>query len=186
MDNSKTNFQLVSEMNAAFGNPKGNPDSIDISRLRNQCVNILDEFGELMISLGANKSRVLSAISNFKAQLVFDSKFEDNLDDVRDALCDIHVFAYGAHHFMGVDADRDMTSVVSGVMTRFVKNEADRLATIEKHEAKGVTEVYFEGDYPTMIMKSASDQPDAPKGKFLKSASYAEPVFYDVGEVKFV
>ena len=46
--------------------------------------------------------------------------------------------------------------------------------------AAGVTDVYFEGEYPTMIMKSASDQPDAPKGKFLKSASYKEPVFYPV------
>jgi hypothetical protein len=31
-----------------------------------------------------------------------------------------------------------------------------------------------------MVMKSASDQPDAPKGKFLKSASYSEPVLPEV------
>jgi hypothetical protein len=45
------------------------------------------------------------------------------------------------------------------------------------HTMKGVHDVYFEGEYPTMVMKSGSDQPDAPKGKFLKSASYKEPVF---------
>jgi hypothetical protein len=31
-----------------------------------------------------------------------------------------------------------------------------------------------------MVMKSASDQPDAPKGKFLKSASYQNTVFRPV------
>ena len=106
-----------------------------------------------------------------------------NLDDVRDGLCDIHVFAYGAHHLMGIDADQDMNSVVDGVMTRFIKDEADKQSTIAKHAAKGVTEVYFEGEYPVMVMKSAVDQPDAPKGKFLKSASYSEPVFHQVDGV---
>lgn len=103
-----------------------------------------------------------------------------NLDEVRDGLCDIHVFAYGAHHLMGIDADQDMNSVLDGVMTRFIKDEADKQATIAKHAAKGVFEVYFEGEYPVMVMKSAVDQPDAPKGKFLKSASYCEPEFHQV------
>src|SRR3546814_4110464 len=31
-----------------------------------------------------------------------------------------------------------------------------------------------------MVMKSGADQPDAPKGKFLKSVSYREPEFYRV------
>src|SRR3546814_3552414 len=41
-----------------------------------------------------------------------------NLNQARDGLCDINVFSYGAHHMMGIDADRDMSSVVGGVMTR--------------------------------------------------------------------
>lgn len=53
-------------------------------------------------------------------------------------------------------------------------------AEIALHAARGVIEVYFEGDYPVMVMKSAVDQPDAPKGKFLKSASYSQPVFHAV------
>jgi hypothetical protein len=167
-------------MNEAFGNPEGDPSNIDIDRIRSQCKNILDEFVELMVALGANKSRIEAARTSFLAQLVFDSKFEDDISHVRDALIDIHVFAYGAHHLMGIDADRDMGSVISGVMSRFIKDEADKEATIAKHAAKGVIEVYFEGEYPAMIMKSAVDQPDAPKGKFLKSASYKEPVFYQL------
>src|SRR3546814_13360319 len=86
-----------------------------------------------------------------------------NLNQARDGLCDINVFSYGAHHMMGIDADRDMSSVVGGVMTRFIKDEADKVATQALHAAKGVTNVYFEGDYPVMVMKSGADQPDAPK-----------------------
>ena len=81
---------------------------------------------------------------------------------------------------MGVDADADMRSVITGVMTRFVKNEADLQATLHKHSLNGITHVRTEGEYPNMIVKSASDQPDAPEGKFLKSASYHEEQLYPV------
>lgn len=164
-------------MNDAFGNGKGNPQSIDLDRIRSQTRNILDEFCEVQMALGASKEAV-QALRDAAKGIRYSE--EVNLDEVRDGLCDIHVFAYGAHHLMGIDADRDMNSVVDGVMTRFIKDEADKQTTIAKHAAKGVTEVYFEGEYPVMVMKSAVDQPDAPKGKFMKSASYSEPVFHKV------
>lgn len=151
---SNTPFQRVVEMNEAFGNPKGDHQNINWERLHAQCKNILDEYNEL-----------LEAIAYL------------DKDGVRDALCDIQVFANGAQHMMGVDGDADMHAVVDGVMTRFIKDKADRDATILLHATKGVTDVYFQGAYPKMIMKSAEDQPDAPKGKFLKSASYSATVF---------
>jgi hypothetical protein len=172
---TKTNFQLVAAMNAAFGNPKGDALNIDWEKVRNQSKNVLDEFGELMIGLGAAPEVIRSMVKAFKSSLAFPN--HPNLPAVRDAASDIHVFDYGIHHFLGIDADADMEEVVYKVMTRFIKNEADKAASIAKHAALGVTDVYFEGEYPTMVMKSASDQPDAPKGKFLKSASYTEPVF---------
>lgn len=173
-----TNFQLVSQMNSAFGNPKGDPSLINWERVRNQSVNVFDEFIELQVALGLCQEGIdaLKSIRRILAFLPYGLVL--NTDKVRDALCDINVFSYGAHHLMGIDADRDMESVVRGVMTRFIKDEQDKQATVARHAAKGVTDVYFEGEYPTMIMKSASDQPDAPKGKFLKSASFKEPVFY--------
>jgi predicted HAD superfamily Cof-like phosphohydrolase len=173
----KTNFERVSDMNVAFGNPNGNPLSISLDRVRSQTRNILDEFCEIQLALGASQEAV-DAIRVAAKGISYPNDVD--LDGVRDGLCDVHVFAYGAHHLMGLDADRDMDGVVSAVMTRFIKDEADKQATIAKHAAKGVTEVYFEGDFPTMVMKSAVDQPDAPKGKFLKSASYCEPDFYPV------
>jgi predicted HAD superfamily Cof-like phosphohydrolase len=170
-----SNFQRVSRMNEAFDNGQGDPKNIDWKRIQSQSKSIGHEFGELLVALGANKADVSSLVA------VIDSlQFGDavNLEQVRDSLCDIHVFGYGAHHLMGIDADRDMKSVVDAVMTRFVVDEEDRRATLAKHAERGVTDVYFVGEFPTMVMKSASDQPDAPKGKFLKSASYSEPVFY--------
>jgi len=172
-----SNFRYVSLMNTAFGNRQGNPQDIDLDRVRSQSKSIGHEFCELMVALGADADQVKALVSAIDA-LKFTGTF--NLEQTRDSLCDIHVFAYGDHHLMGIDADRDMKAVVDGVMTRFVKSDTDRQATIAKHAAKGVTDVYFTGEYPTMVMKSASDQPDAPKGKFMKSASYVEPVFYAV------
>lgn len=220
--NASTNksFKIVAAMNTAFGNPAGTPENFNLKRLTKQCSNIKSEINELKKAIN-----------------------EKDMLGVRDALCDICVFAYGAHHFVGIagwevrvtnaprnfaafaaaitdlekthtnlmqllelenctphavafmldrlintaagmqesigaDHDIDMQAVIDGVMTRFVKDEADKEATIAKHAAYGVTQVYFEGEYPTMIMKSAVDQGDeAPQGKFLKSASFREPVF---------
>lgn len=171
-----SNFERVAAMNIAFGNPKGNPKDIDFDRIRKQALNIADEFAELMIALGANASNIKYAVNNLKA-LASIVTHEVDITDVRDALCDINVFSYGAQHLMGVDGDADMNAVLDGVMTRFIKNETDFAATLNMHNAKGVTEVYREGDYPTMVLKSATDQPDAPQGKFLKSASYTNTVF---------
>lgn len=175
---SPTNFQRVSIMNEAFGNSQGDPHNIDWAKVRAQCKNIFDEFIELQKAFGAEEA-TLAWLKAVRAELD-DVEYTGKLDlvKVRDALCDINVFSYGAQHFMGIDGDRDMAAVVGGVMTRFIKDEADEVATIKRHAIKGVTKVYLEGEYPNKILKSAEDQPDAPKGKFLKSASFAEPVFY--------
>lgn len=181
MTQSLTPFQLVCRMNTAFGNQAGNPSDIGSERVLKQCLNIPDEVGELFIALGAEPTAVKAAVASLKEA----AKMRINAPSLslfRDSLCDINVFSNGAHHFVGIDGDRDMESVVSGVMTRFIKDDADKEATIAMHAARGVSEVYFEGEYPTMIMKSAVDQPDAPKGKFLKSASFSEPAFYSVDE----
>ena len=171
-----TNFQRVTGMNIAFNNPKGDASQINWDKVRKQAMNLPDELGELLIALGANEEAVKKSIAILKQNTVFYMK--PDVDQVRDSFCDLNVFSYGGHHLMGIDADADMRSVLSGVMTRFIKDDTDKTATIVKHSIKGVTAVYFEGEYPTMIMKSGRDQPDAPKGKFLKSASYIEPSFY--------
>jgi hypothetical protein len=160
---NKGMFELVSMMNVAFGNPQGNPLDYETpynetawARLESQCKNIKSELKELYDAINARD--VLA---------------------IRDALCDINVFSLGAHHFMGYDANRDMQSVIDGVMTRFCKDEVELEATKTKYDALGVRYV-VEGVFPTVCLKSSEDQlmPEYPKGKFLKSAGYSQPVFY--------
>lgn len=181
-----TTFELVSKMNTAFGNPKGDPTNIAWPKISKQCANIFDEYCELLIALGVSKDSVRLKELRTLHMVMLNLEFNNlpAIEEVRDALCDIQVFAAGAQHLMGVDGDRDMQAVIDGVMTRFVKDEADLQATLEMHHAKGVTSVYTEGDYPTVIVKSAMDQPDAPQGKFLKSASYKPTQFYSLDESK--
>lgn len=173
-----TPFQRISEMNAAFGNPKGDYSQVDWDRIRKQYVNIFDEYCEGLEALGFSKLLVKwlkDAHTDYIIKRI--ATYDVNPLEVRDALADIQVFKDGALHLMGVDGDADMNAVIDGVMTRFVKNDEDKAATIALHAGKGVTDVYFEGEYPKMVMKSAVDQPDAPKGKFLKSASYTNTIF---------
>lgn len=174
-----SNFALVSNMNEAFGNKRGVPQRLSVKKLSKQCLNIADELGELFVALGADDTLIKAAVANLK-WVAGKTGNPIDMDKARDSLTDIHVFAYGGHHIMGVDADADMRSVITGVMTRFIKSEADKTDTIAKHAKAGVTDVYFEGQFPNMIMKSSRDQPDAPEGKFLKSASYQEEKLYPV------
>lgn len=174
---NESSFKRVSKMNEAFGNPKGDPKVIDLIRVHNQCKNIADEYGELMIALGADPVLIRCAVADLKlASMIVPTNAVD-IDGARDALCDVHVFAYGAHHFLGMDADDDMSEVTSAVMSRFIKSDEDKIKSIEYHACRGVTDVYFTGEYPSMVMKSSCDQPDAPKDKFLKAASYYPPTF---------
>lgn len=177
----KTPFQRVSEMNVAFGNPKGDYSDVDWDRVRAQFRNIFDEYCEGLKALGLGQDDIDGLKEAHKA-FAHPLDFTEDVNplQVRDALADIQVFKDGACHMMGVDGDADMHAVIDGVMTRFIKDPKDEARTIAKHAAKGVTEVYFEGEYPKRVMKSAVDQPDAPKGKFLKSASYTDTVFPEV------
>lgn len=176
-----TPIQRVAAMNIAFGNPKGDYSNIDLNRVRRQTMNVFDEYCETLKALGLNP-RALQELKDAHADIVFIHEFTEPVDllQARDGLCDIQVFAGGSQHFMGVDGDADMHAVLDGVMTRFVKDQKDLSQTVAKHAGKGVTEVYTEGEFPTMVLKSAADQPDAPAGKFLKSASYRETVFPEV------
>jgi len=149
-------------MNQMFGNERGDPNNIDWARLENQCKNIPSEYNELK-----------------------DALRDKDVEKARDALCDLHVFLYGAHHLMGIDADRDMRTVVNAVFTRFCKDETDLEATKAKYDRIGVT-YYVEGEFPFVRLKSDKDQGagEWPKDKFLKSASFKEPEFEPVPEAQ--
>lgn len=153
-------FKDVKRMNLAFGNPEGDYDNLNWERLMKQVKNIPDEYKELM------------------------KAFEKH-DPIktRDALCDIVVFALGAFHLMGANADDDMLEVFLSNMSKFCKTPQELDATIKKYEALGIS-VYTGGAYPQMYVKSTHDQVDIegenyPAHKFLKCVNWREPVFQD-------
>jgi len=170
-------FQEVSDMNAAFGNPKGDPTKFIHNegavltateqqawdRLEKQCKNIVAEYRELMDAIAAR-----------------------DVTAVRDALCDINVFSLGAHHLMGHDADADMHEVVDALYSRFCVNQDHLTQTSDYYMSLGIHH-YYEGEFPTKCLKSSHDQGltvkdgvevwEYPKGKFLKALGYRQPVF---------
>lgn len=242
-DMAVKSFDLVSDMNIAFFNPMGvstpSQHTPDISKLKSQISNIYDEIKE---------------VNNSLVDIVAYRYQDKDIENLRDGLCDIMVFALGAIHFnvdskeqayevisrvfttserevqkpiyvlmykisqyveralnskeyesaietqhiinqlmagicfmtmlfqedLGINPLQDMETVVNGVMTRFCKDQESLQASIEFWKNEGVTEVYTEGEFPRVALKSAKDQPDAPKGKFLKSVNTVSPIFSDI------
>lgn len=160
-----SHFDRVSEMNVAFNNPKGDPHNIDWRRVQRQVSNIAgaeynepprDEYDELMIAVD-----------------------RQDVVGVRDALCDIMVFALGAFHMMGYDADEDMHEVVDSVMSRLCRDEEQLAATLTKYTDMGLV-VHAEGEFPRVCVKSSCEQVDRngeryAQGKFLKAVGYRQP-----------
>ncbi len=192
-------FDYVKRMNEAFGNPEGDPADFDPmpgfglvdvpgelhynktawNRLQKQCENIGGRF-DAVVELGG-KLFGRGSIDGEVRELL-QALHDRNINSVRDALCDIMVFALGAYHFIGYDANADMAAVLDGVMTRFCKDQDALDRTIAKWAALGVTDVYTQGQFPRLCVKSARDQTASngdfcPKGKFLKSADYQDTVF---------
>lgn len=149
-----SNFHKVVVFNQAIGNEAGDKQNVDWELLEREAKMIQSEVDEL------NK-----AIKN------------KDSNGVRDALCDIHVFAYGTHFKLGYNADEDMNTVIDALYSRFCMIPEDLQETIEHHKQRGVDSVTIHGEYPFVYIKSAGDYPDAPSGKFLKSVSYCEPKF---------
>ena len=159
-----TAFTNVATVNEAFGNPKGQP--VITGRLINQIRNIA---GDGSNGLQGEVKELYTAIE------------KNDLEGVRDALCDIMVFALGAQHFLGVDGDLDMKAVTNSLFSRLCQDQVDLDATVAKYRALGI-QVYTEGAFPRVAVKVAQtviaeDGEEYVKGKFLKSVSYTKPVF---------
>lgn len=168
--NTSAMFAAVKMMNTAFGNREGDPFNVDANKLFKQCKNIASEYKELMKEFGEDVT-IIHKLKDLPPVAL-------SSDDIRDALCDIMVFALGAYHFMGFDADADMQEVVAAVMTRFCEDEEHLDATAQHYSELGI-EFYVEGEFPRVCLKSSKDQGDGeyPQGKFLKALGYRKPVF---------
>lgn len=155
-------FDAVSSLNEAFGNPKGDPNNPNWESLKNQAKNILDEYEELMVDGIAAK----------------------NVEEVRDAICDILVFTLGLGHMAGVPVDEDMNAVDESNRSKFCCDQEEVDATVAKYQALGV-EVYVDGEFPLKRVKSSKEQTGNDgnvyrANKMLKSIYFEEPVFKDL------
>lgn len=154
-----SNFTKVAELNTAWGNLAGDPKNPDWDKLANQAKNILDEYNELFDD-GINPK---------------------DINEVRDAICDILVFTYGLAHLAGVNADKDMRAVDKSNRSKFVADEVAEEQTKLKYAAMGV-HVEFRGMYPLRVVYSPYQQTDEMgniyrAGKILKAVSFKEPKF---------
>ena len=152
-------FEAVSSLNEAFGNPKGDPHNPNWERLKSQAQNILDEYNELMDD-GINVK---------------------NMQEVRDAICDILVFTLGLAHMAGVPVVEDMEAVDKSNRSKFCADEDDLWETMIKYRDLGVS-TYVDGEFPMVRVKSSKEQVGLDgklyqAHKMLKSVSFIEPKF---------
>lgn len=155
-----SNFENVSLLNVAYGNNKGDSTNPNWSKIKSQAENIQDEYDELMEAIKTN-----------------------DIEQVRDAICDILVFTYGLGHIAGVPVDLDMAAVDLSNRSKFCANEDETVATIKKYAELGV-KTYSEGEYPFVRVRTPAgeaqidkDGKNYPGGKVLKGVNFKEPQF---------
>lgn len=111
-----------------------------------------------------------------------------DLDEVRDGIVDVVFTANGLAHRMGMNADEDFADMMVSQMTKFDTTEEDAQLTIEKYAQRGlVVEVHDSvnpqtGEAVKVAMSPIEQQYQdrdevCPKGKWLKSHKFQEPVF---------
>lgn len=169
-------FKSVQLMNVLFGNVGGDAETL--------MLNPADEGWERVVKQCNNIAGTPGGIIKGEVKELQDALIKRDFNEIRDALCDIMVFTLGAYHMLGVDAEKDMRSVISALMSRFCKNDEELRLTKEKYAHLGV-ELYEQGNFPYKCLKSTHDQTGLdndiyPKGKFVKCVNYSKPVFYSV------
>lgn len=111
-----------------------------------------------------------------------------DIHELRDGIADVLVTIYGLAHRAGIDADADLLEVVLSNLTKFdPEGTSDIQRTVKKYLDIGVETVQLVSPNPVgegelLVTKSAYDQngtdgKNYPKGKWLKSANFEEPVF---------
>lgn len=109
----------------------------------------------------------------------------EDLERLRDDVANVLFTTYGMAARLGFPADKDFKEVCRSNFTKFDKTEEDAKETAAKYLEKGV-ETYYVGRpredvlvYVTYLAKDqvGIDGKSYPKGKWLKSIHFEEPVF---------
>lgn len=108
----------------------------------------------------------------------FDEAFTTrNVDEAADAVADAIIFLVGGLFKSGIDPIETIDLILAGIMTRFVKDEADEEATYAKYEREGLPRecVSVEGEYPFRVFRVKTEISGFECQKFLKSNSAKKP-----------
>lgn len=110
-----------------------------------------------------------------------------DLHETRDGIADVLFTVYGLAHRLGLDADGDYDDMMTSQWSKFDTTEDDALLTQQKYVDKGMAVVTVDRFHPETgeilrVTLSSMDQLDdkgrfCPKGKWLKSHRFMEPVF---------
>lgn len=152
-----SNFTDVSFLNTVFGNQKGEYGTPNWEKAAKQLHLIQEELAELVEGIE-----------------------KQDVTEVRDAIADVLVTAYGMAHILGIDADADMAAVQESNLSKLCKTEDEIAQTLAYYENEVGIEVYAGGELPKAFIKSAKDQNGKdskfyPAHKFLKNINWHEP-----------
>lgn len=164
MSHDHSNFEVCRQINALAGNTLQH----NLETAKHQFKIISGEFNEMTDHIN-----------------------EGDLEKLRDDIADVLFTTYGLAARLGFPADEDFREVCRSNMTKFDLTIEDRVRTAAKYLEKGI-ETYsvsrqLSPSEPVYyITYSAKDQigldgKSYPKGKWLKSVNFQEPLFVELG-----
>ncbi|AIX13100.1 nucleoside triphosphate pyrophosphohydrolase [Erwinia phage phiEa2809] len=181
----KTTFQKVSELNEAFGNPKGDILQPDVAAIRKQAYLVLEEAVELMEA--AHPGAGIIWEWDLTREAPEEIPFEVDMEQILDAQGDITTVNDGMGHIAGFDGDRVLGKVDDSNRTKFIPDAESVAPALQYYYTMGFKphQLYIHGEFPLACIKVSEDcvvgGKKYPAGKFLKNMkTFIEPDFSDI------
>lgn len=178
----KTTFEKVTELNLAFGNPKGDLSKPDVKAIRRQAMLCLEEAIEI-VEAAYPGSKV-----EFTHKKDWPENDQVNMIALMDAQGDLTTVNDGVAHVAGFNGNRVYNRVHDSNLSKFCTTVAQALEALEWYYTnKGFQEgdLTLSGKYPMVCIKVVRDinlnGKFYPAGKFLKNMlTFREPDFSDL------
>lgn len=116
-----------------------------------------------------DKSKLLLALNLIKEEVeeLATAIMEDDLEEIKDAVIDIHYVTRNASYFAGIfpkELEQMWDKVTTSNFSKFCTTEEEAIKTVEAYKEKGITTSYSKsGDYYIILRDD---------GKILKSINY--------------
>lgn len=176
----KTTFEKVTELNLAFGNPKGDLSNPDVKAIRKQALLCLEEAIE-MVEAAHPGMKVVWDLNGHTDETSID------MPGIMDAQGDLTTVNDGVAHVAGFDGNACYDLVHESNLSKFISNEGDKIKALAYYYDIGFQpdDLYLHGNYPTMCIKVKREirlnGKLYPEGKFLKNmVTFKEPDFSNI------